>query len=62
MKMFVVLFSILTAIDLLLIIFAAIIEHDHSSIELCFNGCSLPRNSRGAAYLSIKLIYDYLTP
>ena len=58
----VIIFTCLTVIDLLLIIFASIIESVESKVALCFNGCAAPIANRGASYLSVKLFYNLLTP
>jgi hypothetical protein len=58
----VIIFAVLTVIDLLLIIFASIIESEESKVVLCFDGCVAPIANRGASYLSVKLFYNLLTP
>lgn len=64
MKTFGIIFSCLTFVDLLLIIFGAIIEAGPNKNELgfCFNGCAVPLTHHGATYLSIKALYDMFTP
>ena len=63
LKTFGAFFIGLTIFDLLLIIFTSIAASDSSSpISTCFQGCAIPVSEAGAAYMSIKFMYDTLTP
>jgi hypothetical protein len=55
-------FTLLTWIDVMIIIFAAIAEKDNSLIRICFQGCAIPIASHGATYLSFKILYDVFCP
>lgn len=54
----------LTVFEVFLIIFSAIVEanHEGSNINVCFSGCAVPTQQRGAAYLSIKFLFDLFCP